>query len=284
MPFTLRPYGRLPLAYCLGFWSSHRSIRLLVMTLLVLSSVPAYREWVQVAGNEQAGIAFAQQNLTPILDHKPAAVVPVPRTESWWTTQHEDSVKRIRQGEVDLLMIGDSITQGWADVGRRIWDTYYGRRRAVNLGFNGDGTEHVLWRLDHGEIEGIAPKLVVVMIGTINTGTRHDPPEETAAGIQAILNTLHTRLPGTKILLLGVFPRSASGDDLFRRLNAAINDRIRHYADNQQIFFLDLSPLFLDGWGRVAQDLMPDYLHPNERGYQVWADGMEDMIRKLLDE
>ena len=287
MPFTLRPYCGFPLAYCLGFWSSHIGIRmkrLLVIILLSLSSAPVQAEWVQVAGNDQAGIAVAQQNLTPVLDHKPAAVFPVPRTESWWTTQHEDSVKRIRQGEVDLLMIGDSITQGWADEGRRIWDTYYGRRRAVNLGFSGDGTEHVLWRLDHGEIEGIAPKLVVVMIGTINTGTRHDPPEETAAGIQAILTTLHTRLPGTKILLLGVFPRSASVDDLFRRLNAAINDRIRHYADNQQVFFLDLSPRFLDDRGRLAQDLMPDYLHPNERGYQVWADGMEDMIRKLLGE
>ena len=284
MPFSIRPARHLPLAYCLGFWSSHRSIRLLVITLLLLSSVPAYREWVQVAGNDQAGIAVAHLNLTPVLDHKPAAVVSIPRTESWWTTQHEDTLARFRQGEVDLLMIGDSITQGWADEGLRIWDSYYGRRRAVNLGFNGDRTEHVLWRLDNGEIEGIAPKLVVIMIGTNNTGTRHDPPAETAAGIQAILTILRTRLPVTKMLLLGVYPRSASADDPFRRLNAAINDRLRHYADNQQVFFLDLSRRFLDDRGRLAQDLMPDYLHPSARGYQVWADGMEDMIRKLLGE
>ena len=109
----------------------------------------------------------------------------------------------------------------------------YGRRRAVNLGFDSDRTEHVLWRLEHGEVEEIAPKLVVVMIGTNNSNQRHDPPEETAAGIQAILTTLRTRLPNTKILLLGVFPRSASADDPLRRLNAAINERIRHYADNQ---------------------------------------------------
>jgi beta-glucosidase len=211
-------------------------------------------------------------------------MIPVPRTESWWTAQHEHTLARIHQGEVDLLLIGDSITQGWADEGRRIWDAYYGRRRAVNLGFNKDRTEHVLWRLEHGEIDGIAPKLVVVMIGTNNTGARHDPPEETAAGIQAILTTLRTGLPGTKILLLGVFPRSPSADDPLRRLNAAINDRLRAYADNQHVFFLDLSRYFLDDQGRLSQDLMPDYLHPSERGYQVWADGMEDMIRKLLDE
>ena len=265
--------GVLPLIYVLGF-----------ITLMVLSSGPAHAEWVPVAGNDQAGMDVAQLSLIPVLDRTPAAVVPVSRTESWWTTQHEQALARVRQGDVDLLLIGDSITQGWADEGRRIWDVYYGRRRAVNLGFNGDRTEHVLWRLDHGEVEGIAPKLAVVMIGTNNTGTRHDPPEETAAGIQAILTILRTRLPGTKILLLGVFPRSALANDPFRRLNAAINDRLRHYADNQQVFFLDLSRHFLDDQGRLAQDLMPDYLHPSERGYQVWADGMEDVIRKLLGE
>ena len=302
MPCSIRPYRRFPvhcavtykagpflklrLAYCLGFWSAHTGVmkRLIVITLLFLSSAPGQAEWVPVAGNDQVGMAVAQLSPIPVLDRKPAAVVPVPKTESWWTTRHEQIVARIRQGEVDLLMIGDSITQGWEDNGRRIWTSYYGGRRAVNLGFSADRTEHVLWRLDHGEIEEIAPKLVVVMIGTNNTSQRHDPPEETAAGIQAILTTLRTCLPNTKILLLGVFPRSASADDPFRRLNAAINDRIRHYADNQQIFFLDLSRHFLDDRGRLAQDLMPDYLHPSERGYQVWAEGMEDMIKKVLGE
>jgi len=229
-------------------------------------------------------ISLALPTLAQVLDRKPAAVVPVPQTASWWTTRHEHTLERIRQGDVDLLLIGDSITQGWADEGRRIWDAYYGRRRAVNLGFNDDRTEHVLWRLDHGEIEGIQPKLVIVMIGTNNTGARHDPPEETAAGIQAILMTLRKSLPGTKILLLGVFPRSVSADDPLRRSNAAINDRLRIYADNQQVFFLDLSRHFLDSRGRLSRDLMPDYLHPSERGYQVWAAGMEDVIRKLLGE
>jgi lysophospholipase L1-like esterase len=291
MPFSIRPFcifpvqcvmdngglvPKLPLAYFFGFWS--------LISLLVVSSVPVYAEWVTVGGNDQAGLALAQLSRTQVLDRKPAAVDPVPQTASWWTTQHEHTLARIRQGEVDLLLIGDSITQGWANEGRRVWDAYYGCRRAVNLGFNGDGTEHVLWRLDHGEIDEINPKLAVVMIGTNNTGKRHDPPEETAAGIQAILTTLRYHLPVTKILLLGVFPRNASADDPLRQLNAAINDRLRHYADNQQVFFLDLSWHFLDDQGRLSQDLMPDYLHPSERGYQVWADGMEDMIRKLLDE
>jgi beta-glucosidase len=258
--------------------------RLLVITLFLLSSVSGYTEWVPVGGNDHAGMAVAQLSLTQVPDRKPAAVVPVPRTESWWTTQHEHALARIRQDKVDLLFIGDSITQGWADQGRRIWDANYERRRAVNMGFSGDLTEHVLWRLLHGEIDKIHPKLVVVMIGTNNTGRRQDPPEETAAGVQAILTTLRTRLPTSKILLLGVFPRGASADDPLRRLNAAINDRLRHYADNQQVFFLDLSRRFLDDQGRLSQDFMPDYLHLSERGYQVWADGMKDMITQLLGE
>ena len=231
-----------------------------------------------------AGIVLALPILTRAQDPKPAAIVPVPQTESWWTARHEHILARVRQGNVDLLLIGDSITQGWDDEGRRIWDAYYGRRRAVNLGFSSDHTEHVLWRLNHGEIDGIAPKLAVVMIGTNNTGARHDPPEETAKGIQAILTILRTRLPVTKVLLLGVFPRSASENDPFRRLNAAINDRLRAYADNQQVFFLDLSRHFLDDRGRLSQDLMPDYLHLSGHGYQVWAEGMEDMIRTLMGE
>ncbi|MEQ1562621.1 MAG: GDSL-type esterase/lipase family protein, partial [Nitrospiraceae bacterium] len=181
-----------------------------------------------------------------------------------------------------LVMIGDSITQGWGNEGRRVWDTYYGHRRAVNLGFNSDRTEHVLWRLNHGEIDGMSPTLVVLMIGTNNTGAHHDPPEETAAGVHAILTTLRTRLPASKILLLGLFPRAASADDPIRLINGAVNDHLRAYADNQHIFFMDLSRHFLDVSGRLSQDLMPDYLHPNEHGYQVWADGMEDMIKQLL--
>lgn len=220
----------------------------------------------------------------PAFERIPAAVAPAPRSEAWWATRHEHTLARIRQGGVDLLMIGDSITQGWSAEGRHVWNTYYGHRRAVNLGFSGDCTEHVLWRLNHGEIDGIAPKLAVVMIGTNNTGARRDPPEETAAGIQAILSTLRTGLPDTKILLLGVFPRGASSDAPLRRVNVAINALIRSYADNQRVFFLDLSSVFLDDQERLSPHLMPDYLHLNERGYQVWAEGMEIMLTRLLGE
>ncbi len=212
------------------------------------------------------------------------AVIPVPQTETWWTDRHERTVTRVREGQVDLLFIGDSITQGWEEDGRLVWDTYYGNRRAVNLGFNSDQTENVLWRLQHGELDGIAPRLAVVMIGTNNTAMREDPPEHTAAGVKAILTTLRTRLPQTQILLLAVFPRGVSDDDPLRRVNRAVNERLRAFADQRHVFFLDLSQRFLNDHGRLSEDVMPDRLHPSEHGYRLWAEGMEDLVKQLLDE
>jgi beta-glucosidase len=212
------------------------------------------------------------------------AIVPAPQDAGWWRLQHDRNVARVRQGQVDLLMIGDSITQGWGDDGRRVWERYYASRRAVNLGFNSDRTEQVLWRLQHGEIDGIHPKVAVVLIGTNNSGTREDPPEETVAGVKAIVTLLRARLPETKILLLGIFPRGATATDSLRRLNGTINDRLRGFADGQHVHYLDLGYLFLDRDGRLKRDLMPDLLHPNEQGYRVWAEGMEPQLKVLLGE
>lgn len=216
------------------------------------------------------------------LEREVPAVVAAPQPDDWWRLRHEQVLSRVRQGAVDLLMIGDSITQGWGGEGRPVWDRFYARRRAVNLGFSRDRTEHVVWRLQHGEIDGLHPKVAVVMIGTNNTGTRHDPPEETAAGVQAIVTHLRATLPDTKILLLGIFPRGATASDPLRRLNSTINDRLRGFADDRHLFYLDLGPVFLDRDGRLRRDLMPDLLHPNERGYQVWAEAMEPQLKALL--
>ncbi len=212
------------------------------------------------------------------------AETPAPQRDSWWMERHDRTVARIRQGQVDLVFIGDSITQGWEEDGRPVWDRYYASRRAVNLGYNSDQTENVLWRLEHGELDGLAPKLAIVMIGTNNATMREDPPEYTAAGIKAILTTLRTRLPGTKILLLAIFPRGLTNDDPFRRVNEAVNDRLPAFADQRRVFFLNLNRRFLDGDGRLSAEIMSDALHPSALGYRLWAEGMEETIRKLLGE
>ncbi|WP_308365686.1 MULTISPECIES: glycoside hydrolase family 3 N-terminal domain-containing protein [unclassified Microbulbifer] len=203
-------------------------------------------------------------------------------SRDWWLPRHEEKLARIEQGNVDLLMIGDSITQGWEKEGKAVWEKFYGERNAVNLGFSGDRTENLLWRLHHGEVDGINPKAAVLMIGTNNTGHRHEDPQLTAAGIRTVLDELRSRLPETKILLLGVFPRDAEPGTLMRNINSEINRIISGYADGKNIFFLDIGDEFLSGDGRLSADIMPDYLHPNGKGYEIWAEAMEPTLAKLL--
>lgn len=179
-------------------------------------------------------------------------------------------------------MIGDSITQGWEDEGKATWEKFYADRNAVNLGYGGDRTENVLWRLQHGEVDGISPRVAVLMIGTNNTGHRMEKPQYTAMGIKAILEELRTRLPETKILLLGVFPRDELPDSPMRQINSEINRLVADYADDQHIFFLDIGHAFLDDDGKLAREVMPDLLHLNEASYGTWAEAMEPALQGLL--
>jgi beta-glucosidase len=217
------------------------------------------------------------------------ALTPAAQTaewaQSWWMPRHQQKLADLAaQGEVDLLMIGDSITHGWETAGRAVWDEFYAGRKAFNLGFSGDRTEQVLWRLAHGAVDGIHPKLVVLMIGTNNTGHRQDRPAQTAAGIRAILDDLERRLPAAKILLLAIFPREAAADAELRKLNDAVNERIAGLADDEKIFFLDIAGAFLSPDGSLSEEVMPDLLHPNETGYRLWAEAMEPTVGRLLNE
>lgn len=217
------------------------------------------------------------------------AVTPEVQTAKWavkwWQPRHDQKLADLKKlDKVDLLMIGDSITHGWENSGKKVWAEYYGKRNAFNIGFSGDRTENVLWRLQHGAVEGISPKLAVIMIGTNNTGHRQDPAEETAAGIKAIINELHKQLPETKILLLAIFPRGAAADHPLRKLNTSINEIIAGFADNKRVFFLNINDEFLEDDGTLPTSVMPDLLHPREAGYATWAKAMEPSIARFLGE
>ena len=212
------------------------------------------------------------------------ASTPQPQTDAWWMARHEQKVLQLRQGKPNLLFIGDSITQGWEDTGLRVWNEFYASRGAVNLGFNSDRTEHVLWRLAHGELDDLAPRLVILLIGTNNLTARRESPRETSAGIQAIVDGLHARLPDTKILLLALLPRGSSPQDSLRRHHARVNAVLREYASSRSILFLDLGGRFVDNQGRLRLNLMPDQIHPSEAGYRTWAEGMEPIVQQVLEE
>lgn len=205
-----------------------------------------------------------------------------PYAKKWWDKRHNVKLQQAKERDIELLMIGDSITHSWEKKGAEVWQQYYQPRKAFNLGFSGDRTEHVLWRLQNGALDNLSPKLTVLMIGTNNTGHRMDPAQQTAGGIQSMLNEIRGRLPESKVLLLAIFPRHESPYNEMRLRNDEINRLIAEFADGEHIYYLNVNHVFLDAEGKLKQELMPDLLHPNALGYQAWAQAMEPTIRQLM--
>ncbi|WP_159084037.1 GDSL-type esterase/lipase family protein [Saccharobesus litoralis] len=230
-----------------------------------------------------------QESKQELQQEQHPAIVPAQQTDEWavpwWLPRHQAKLhaKQI-QGQIDLLFLGDSITQAWEDRGAAVWQKYYQPRHAFNLGFSGDRTENVLWRIEHGELDNIAPKLLVLMIGSNNTGHRMDPAEQTAKGIELIIQAIQAKLANSRILLLGLLPREASPDDPMRLRNNEINKLIKPLANQQNLFWLDIGELFLDEQGVIQPDVMSDGLHPNQAMYLEMALALEPTIKHLLDD
>jgi len=190
--------------------------------------------------------------------------------------------ERVKQGNVDLIFVGDSITQGWEGNGKEIWKEYYGSRNAVNLGIGGDRTQHVLWRLQNGNLEGIAPKLAVIMIGTNNSGD--NTAEEIAEGTKAIVEALRSKSPETKILLLATFPRGPNPQDARRQVNEKSNEIVAKLADGKMVRYLDIGKSFLSPNGDLTREIMPDLLHLSPQGYKIWAEAIEPVVAEVVGE
>jgi lysophospholipase L1-like esterase len=234
-----------------------------------------------------ASSAQARQAAAPAA--KPAAsaatpndtVTPVPRDEKWMK-RHELINSRAVPGEVDVIFLGDSITAGWEGGGKAAWGKYFGHRKPMNAGIGGDRTQHVLWRLDNGNIKGITPKVAVLMIGTNNS--RQNTSEQIADGIKAIVAKLREKLPTTKVLLLGIFPRGPDGSDPLRKTNSGANEIVKALDDGKQVFYLDLGPKFLAADGTLDKKIMPDLLHLSPEGYEIWATAIDAKLGELLGE
>ncbi|MCP5521932.1 MAG: sulfatase-like hydrolase/transferase [Verrucomicrobiales bacterium] len=227
------------------------------------------------------GLQQRYRDLRRFYDVNTATIPAHRRGETWWRQRETAKSALAKEGNVDLVFIGDSITQGWEGAGKEVWQEFYGDRRALNLGFSGDRTEHVLWRLTHGNLGQIKPKVAVVMIGTNNTGHLMQDPAEVAAGVSEILQVLEQRLPDTRIVLNAIFPRGATPLDAGRLNNLAINQRIRRLADGKRVQYVDVSDRFLTGDGTLPKELMPDLLHPNTEGYRRWAEALEPSLRRM---
>ena len=216
---------------------------------------------------------------------KHAAVTPkrihFPEVQDWYWDRHDAVNARLKQGNADILFVGNSITNGWENGGKKYWDQYFAPLNAVNMGFGWDWTQHTLWRLDHSEFDNISPKLAVVLIGTNNSNGDDNTAEEIADGIIAVCGRLNRRFPKMKILLLAILPRQP--EPCPQRTKVAKASRMAScITDGKRIHYLDLAGCFVEENGRLRQNLMPDYLHPNEEGYLILAEALAPKINELI--
>ena len=241
--------------------------RCLACLLSLLSLVAA----VRVVG---VGIAAGQAPARPAAAAPPPSVADQPLDREG--PRHQLINSRAAAGNVDVIFLGDSITQGWEGAGKDAWAKFFAPRKAMNAGISGDRTQHVLWRLENGNIKGISPKVAVIMIGTNNSGS--NTSEEIAAGITAIVKSLRTKLPQTKILLLGIFPRGAGPSDARRKVNEGANAIVQKLADGEHVHYLDIGPKFLGADGSLSKEIMPDLLHLSPKGYEIWATNIDGKL------
>ena len=197
-----------------------------------------------------------------------------------FASSHDKFVKIAQEGTAELVFLGDSITAGW---GRQqpIWDKAFGTYKPANFGIGGDRTQHVLWRIKNGELDVIKPKAIVLMIGTNNSAT--DSAEGISKGITAIVETIRSKQPQAKLLLLAVFPRGEKPSpnpqrDKLKEVNATI----AKLDDGKHIHFLDIGEKFLQPDGSLSKEIMPDFLHLSQAGYQIWADAISQKLAALM--
>ncbi|MCX6894720.1 MAG: GDSL-type esterase/lipase family protein [Verrucomicrobia bacterium] len=186
-------------------------------------------------------------------------------------------------GKCDIVFIGDSITQQWESSGSNVWQKYYSHRKCLNFGVGGDRTQRVLWRFEQGQLDGLKPKVAVLMIGTNNSNNDDNTEADILGGVQAIVAQIRQRLPDTKVLVLGIFPRGKTFSPQRGKV-LQVNQALAKLADGRMIHYLDIGSRLIEADGSISDAVMPGYLHLSERGYVIWAEAMEPKLRELLGE
>ena len=231
-----------------------------------------------------AGLALAADTPNPPAS-RPATVIPadnhIPHAVGWW----DQCVQRVAEAKgkpIDIIFIGDSITQNfiesptakWKCVGREVWDRHYAGRQALNFGVGSDGTEHILWRLDHIDISSFSPRVVVLEAGV---NDMKYPTADIAAGIRAVLDRCTRLFPRAKIVLMAILPNHRNWTR-----TQEVNALTRALADQRQIYYLDLAPLMPLENGNF-RGMGPDHLHPLPEGYEIWASQLDPLLDRLLN-
>jgi lysophospholipase L1-like esterase len=244
---------------------------LLLLTMAAGLCMPAV---AQTTSSENATVAAGRTN---------TAIVPVPRPDERSRARTDIVLKRAKDnpGECDIAFIGDSITQAWEGPGKNVWNKYYGSRKCLNFGVGGDRTQHVLWRFEQGQLDDIKPKAVVLMIGTNNSNRDDNTEAEILEGVQAIVKQIRERLPETKLLVLGIFPRGQTFSTQRGKV-VQVNQALARVADGKQVHYLDFGSQLIEDDGSLSREIMPDYLHLTEKAYEIWAQAIEPKLVELL--
>lgn len=209
------------------------------------------------------------------------STTPIPRELDWWaarTAQLQEKVDRLGN-DAKVIFVGDSITQGWEGNGAAIWQQTFAPCNAINLGIGGDRTEHVLWRMQNGNLRGLAPDVAVVMIGTNNFGQEEsDSVAVVLDGVLAVVEQLKKSLPNVHVLLLDILPRGKSFNAM-RGSILQVNQALQvMFATDSRVSFFPIGHLFIEEDGSINPDIMPDYLHLSKQGYQIWADAITPQV------
>ena len=267
---------------------------------------PSFFKWV--AGYIQAPPAPARVVMAAVSDAPTAMAQPaanvspaeppavrantaiIPNLAPNFRRQHTNNVEIARKGDIDLVFMGDSITDWWRNPGRgepidgaipyggkAVFEKHFGSMKVANFGIAGDTTQGVLFRLRDGEGEGYKPKAIMLMIGTNNTGRNSAP--EIAMGVADVVFELRKDFPDAKILLLAIFPRSNRGS---QKEIDEINPMISALNDGQHVFYMDIGSKFLAADGSIPKDIMSDGLHPTSKGYEIWANAVQDKLMSLM--
>lgn len=212
---------------------------------------------------------------------------PMPRTKEYewmsiarWQQMHAEDVAIAEAGGVDLLFLGDSITEGWDAA---LWEKYFAPYGAANFGIGGDHTGNLLWRLQNGAKGALQPKVIVLLIGVNNFGHLYETPEQIFAGVTAVVNETQAAFPTAKILLNGVFPYGQAAGTHQRQQVEELNKLISTLAQSDQVLFQDYGALLLQEDGSISPDIMGDFLHLTPKGYAIWAEAMLPTLHAWLE-